>query len=95
MKLAASLVAVALVASPALAQDNTPSATAAHVHTTTRHIHATNVPVHRVTHHGVIHHRGRHHVMHCTRVSRHGKTYCARTHHVVVKKTVSTTATHS
>jgi hypothetical protein len=29
--------------------------------------------------------------LHCTRVHRHGKTYCARTHHVVVKKTVVTT----
>jgi hypothetical protein len=95
MKLAASLVAVALIASPALAQDNTTSATVAHVHTTTRHIHATNVPVHRATHRRVIHHRAKHHVMRCTRVTRHGKTYCAKTHHVVVKKRVTTTVTHS
>ena len=88
MKIAASLVAIALIASPAAAQD-TKSATVTHVHTTTRHVHATNVPVHRAAHHRV-HHRARHHAMHCKRVKRHGKSYCAKTHHVVVKKTVTT-----
>ena len=95
MKVAASLVAVALIGSPALAQDKTTqSTTITKVHTTTRHIHATNVPVRHATHH-VVHHRGRHHVMHCTRVHRHGTTYCAKPHHVIVKKTVTTTTTHS
>jgi hypothetical protein len=85
MKIAASLVALALIGSPALGQDQK-SVKTTHVQTTTRHIHATNVPVH----HRVARHR-RHHVVHCNRVTRHGKTYCARTHHVVVKKTETTT----
>lgn len=81
MKFAASLAVIALVASPVFAQDKTAVKTT-HV-TTTRHIHATNVPVHHATHHRV-----RHHIAHCKRVTRHGKTYCAKTHHVVVKKTI-------
>jgi mRNA-degrading endonuclease toxin of MazEF toxin-antitoxin module len=90
MKLAASLAAIALVASPALAQDNTAATQTTHV-TTTRHIHATNVPVHHATYHRV-----RHHVAHCKRVTRHGKTYCAKAHRVVVKKTtVRSTSTPS
>ncbi len=90
MKIAASLVAATLIASPAVAQT---TATTTQVHTTTRHIHATNVPVRETTHHHVSHHV-RHHVAHCDRVTKHGKSYCEKTHHTVVKKTVTTT-THS
>lgn len=90
MKFAASLAVIALVASPVLAQDKTTVTKTTHV-TTTRHIHATNVPVHHAKHHRV-----RHHVVHCKRVSRHGKTYCAKAHRVVVKTTtVKSTSTPS
>jgi hypothetical protein len=84
MKLAASLAAFALIASPALAQETVHTT----VHTTTRHIHATNVPVRR----HVVHHPVRHRVVHCTRVTRHGRTYCAKPHRVIVKTV--TTSTH-
>jgi hypothetical protein len=94
MKIAASLGAVILIASPALAQNNT-TATTTKVHSTTREIHATNVPVHHTTHHHATHHYARHHAMHCNHVTRHEKTYCEKTHHVVVKKSVTTTTTHS
>ena len=91
MKIAASLGAIVLIASPALAQNNMSATT---VHKTTREIHETNVPVHHSAHHHAIHHHARYRSMHCDHVTRHGKTYCERTHHVVVKKTVTTT-THS
>jgi hypothetical protein len=92
MKIAASLVVVILMASSAMAQDHT-NATTTEVHTTTRHIHATNVPVHHTTHHAT--HHVRHHVVHCNRVTRHGKTYCEKAHHTVIKKTVMTKTRHS
>ncbi len=90
MKIVRSLIAGAtLISSPALAQSNT-SATNTHVHTTTREIHETNVPVHHTTHH-----RAHHHAVHCDHyITKHGKKRCEMTHHVVVKKTVTTT-THS
>jgi hypothetical protein len=84
MKLAASLVALALVASPAVAQDN---GRVTHVHSTTRHIHATNVPMHHAAYHHMMHHRRmRHHAMYCRHVRRHGESFCARTHHDLVRR---------
>jgi len=78
--LIASIAGLAIIASPALAQqDNTmQSTTTTHVKSTTKHVHATNVPRH---------HAMRHHAMRCGCPSGHMKA-----HHVkrVVKKTTST-----
>jgi hypothetical protein len=87
--LIASVAGLALISSPALAQqDNTmspdQSATTMHVKTTTKHVHATNVP--RTTHHMT---RRSHHAMRCGCPPSHMKA-----HHVrhVVKKTSTTTS---
>lgn len=84
--LIASIAGLALIASPALAQqDNTmQSTTTTHVKSTTKHIHATNVP--RTTHHAT---RRHHHAMRCGCPPSHMKG-----HHVkhVVKKTTTTTS---
>ena len=84
--LIASIAGLALIASPALAQqDNTmQSTTTTHVKSTTKHIHATNVP--RTTHHAM---RRHHHAMRCGCPPSHMKG-----HHVkhVVKKTTTTTS---
>lgn len=92
-KLTVSLAALAVIASPVLAQQQnntmtekstTPTTT---VKTTTKHIHATNVPVR--------HHRAkRHHMVRCGCPSTHMKTHHMKTHHVV-KKTTTTTTTKS
>ena len=81
--LIASIAGLALIASPALAQqDNSMQSTSTtHVKSTTKQVHATNVP--RTTHHTT---RTRHHAMRCGCPSGHMKV-----HHVkVVKKTTST-----
>jgi len=94
--LAASIVGLALIASPVLAQqDNTATpdqqtATTTHVRTTTRHIHATNVP--RTTHHRANRH---HHTMRCGCPPTHMKMHQAKTHHIVKKTTTTTTKTKS
>ena len=89
MKLfAASIAGLDLIASPVLAQpDNTTSAQATHVKTTTKQVHATNVPV-RKTHHHVT--RKHHHAMRCGCPPRHMKAHHA---HHVVKQTTRTTKT--
>lgn len=90
--LAISLVSLAMIASPVLAQqDNTmaTSTTTTKVKTTTRHIHATNVPRH-ATHHASRHH----HMMRCGCPSTHMSMHRGKTHHVV-KKTTETTTTKS
>jgi hypothetical protein len=94
MKLvAASLVGIALIASPVLAQqDNTATpdqqrATTTHVRTTTRHVHATNVP-RRATQHRARHH---HHTVRCGCPPTHLKMHHAKTHHIVKKTTTTTT----
>jgi len=82
--LIASIAGLAIIASPALAQqDNTmQSTTTTHVKSTTKHVHATNVPA---THHAMRHH----HAMRCGCPSGHMKM-----HHVkhVVKKTTTTSS---
>jgi ABC-type nickel/cobalt efflux system permease component RcnA len=87
--LIASIAGLALISSPALAQqDNRMSSgqttTTTHVKSTTRHIHATNVP--RTAHHAT---RTHHHAMRCGCPPSHMKV-----HHVrhVVKKTTTTTS---
>jgi ABC-type nickel/cobalt efflux system permease component RcnA len=81
----ASIVAIAVVASPVFAQDtnNTaPTTTATSTKTTTRHIHATNVPMrHKAT-------KRHHHSMRCGCPATNYKHH-ARRHHV--KKTTTTT----
>lgn len=90
--LIASMTALALVAAPAAAQEtNTPAdqpatATTTHVKTTTRHVHATNVPV---RHHA----KRRHHAVRCGCPSSYAKGHHAKTHHV--KKITTTTTTKS
>ena len=81
MKLfAASIVALAMIASPAAAQTTNTSATqTTNVKTTTKQVHATNVPVRK--HHATARH---HHRMHCGCPPTHMKV-----HHV--KKTTTTT----
>lgn len=89
-----SILGLALIASPALAQqDNTVSsdqqattAHSTHVRTTTRHIHATNVPV---RHHTTTHRRVRHHTMRCGCPPTHMRGHHTTTHHTV--KTTTTT----
>lgn len=83
--LIASIAGLALIASPAFAQqDNSmQSTTTTHVKSTTKHVHATNVP--RTAHHAM---RTRHHAMRCGCPSGHMKV-----HHVkVVKKTTTTSS---
>lgn len=101
MKLfAASILGVALIASPVLAQpDNTTapdqkatSAQTTHVRTTTKHVHATNVPVEH--HHATKHHRAHHHAMRCSCPPTHMKGHHGKTHHTT-KKTTTTTSTKS
>jgi hypothetical protein len=85
--LISSIVGLALISSPALAQqDNTmQSTTTTNVKSTTKHVHATNVP--RTTHHSK---RMRHHAMRCGCPPSHMKMH----HHMkhVVKKTTTTTS---
>lgn len=92
MKLfAASLATVALIASPALAQNapaSAPATSTTHVKTTTKEIHETNVPKH-TAHHKVTHH----HAMQCGCPSTHAKHH-GKAHHVE-KKTTTTTTTKS
>ena len=84
--LAATLVGLAVVASPVLAQENkmvpdqkATSITTTHVRTTTRHIHATNVPVrHHEAHHASTRH---HHSMHCACPPGHMKAHHMKGHH--------------
>jgi hypothetical protein len=87
MKLfAASIVGLAVIASPVVAQpDNTAATENTHVKTTTKEVHATNVPVQK--HHAKAHH----HAMSCSCPSSHVKAHHA-THHVV-KQTTTTTKT--
>ena len=90
--LALSLVSLAMIASPVLAQQDNPTATSTtttKVKTTTRHIHATNVPRH-ATHHAT----RRHHMMRCGCPATHMAMHKGKTHHVV-KKTTTTTTTKS
>ncbi|HEY6049531.1 MAG TPA: hypothetical protein VIV07_10870 [Sphingomicrobium sp.] len=78
----ASIVALAVLASPVFAQDtnNTaPTTTSVSTKTTTKHVHATNVPV---RHHATKRH---HHAMRCGCPTIHH----AKTHHVI-KKTTTT-----
>ncbi|HEV8407888.1 MAG TPA: hypothetical protein VGQ34_08115 [Sphingomicrobium sp.] len=79
----ASIAGLALIVSPAFAQqDNTmQSTTTTHVKSTTKHVHATNVPL--TTHHAM-----RHHAMRC------GCPSHMKVHHVkhVVKKTTTTSS---
>ncbi len=89
MKLIAmALVSAALVASPVIAQDTSTT----HVRTTTKEVHATNVP-RETTHHVV---RRHHHVVRCActaRQMRHHSCSCpahVRTHHIVKKTTMTT-----
>jgi hypothetical protein len=88
MKLfAASIVGLAVIASPVLAQaqpENTTATETTHVNTTTKHVHATNVPVRH--HHAV---RKHHHAMRCSCPPTHMKAH----HHHVVKKTTTTETT--
>lgn len=86
--LIASIAGLALIASPALAQqDNTMSpsqtTTTTHVKSTTKHVHATNMRAHHAT-------RGRHHAMRCGCPSSHMKMHHMR--HVVKKTTTSTSS---
>jgi hypothetical protein len=89
--LAASIAGLALLASPVLAQPDTSaqqtSTTTTHVKSTTKHIHATNVPR---THHAA---RMHHHAMRCGCPPSHMRMH-AKTHHVV-KKTTTTTSSSS
>ena len=84
--LIASIAGLALIASPAFAQqDNSMQSTSTtHVKSTTKQVHATNVP--RTTHHSMKTHR---HSMRCGCPSSHMKV-----HHVkhVVKKTTTTSS---
>ena len=92
-RFAAALVAISFVASPVLAQQENEvaakTATNTHVRTTTRHIHATNVPVHHATHH-----RARHHAMHCGCPPTHMTMHKGKAHHMM-HKTTTTTKTQS
>ena len=84
--IAASLVGIAMIASPVLAQqDNsaTPEQTTANVKTTTKEVHATNVPKH-ATHHSKSHHKA----MHCGCPPTHKAK-----HHTHVEKKTTTTST--
>lgn len=90
--LIASITALAVISSPALAQqDNTmtpgQSTTTTHMKSTTTHVHATNA--HRTAHHAT---RKRHHAMRCGCPPSHMKT-----HHMKhgVKKTSTTTSSSS
>lgn len=87
--LIASIAGLALIASPAFAQqDNTvQSTTTTQVKSTTKHVHATNVP--RTAHHKM---RARRHAMRCGCPPSHMKG-----HHVkhVVKKTTTTSSSSS
>jgi hypothetical protein len=93
MKLfAASLVGLAVIASPVLAQaqpenttapTNTTATETTNVKSTTKQVHATNVPV---KHH---HARKHHHALRCSCPPTHMKAH----HHHVVKKTTTTETT--
>lgn len=93
MKLfAISLVGLAVIASPVLAQqDNstTPDQqmSTTHVKTTTKHVYATNVPTHAT------HHKASHHAMRCSCPSTHKSAHHAKSHHVVKKTTTTSTST--
>lgn len=89
MKLfAASIVGITLISSPIIAQPaNTAATESTHVKTTTKEVHATNVPVHK-------HHRAtkaHHHAMHCGCPPSHMSAH--HTTHHVVKHTAETTKT--
>ena len=87
---AASLVGIAMIASPVLAQqDNTATPdqqTTANVKTTTKHVHATNVPK-NATHHSTSHH----HATHCGCPPTHKAAHHAKAHHVEKKTTTTST----
>ena len=88
--LAGSIAAIALAASPALAQnqpptDNTTQATT----TSTHHVRTTTKTTHGSMHRAA-HHRTRHHSMRCGCPTRH---YAMKSHHKVVHKTETTTKT--
>lgn len=91
--LTASITGLALIASPVLAQqDNTmspsqQSTTTTHVKSTTKHVHATNVP--RGAHHA----RTRHHAMRCGCPSSHMKMHHVK--HVMKKTTTSSSSSSS
>lgn len=94
--LAASILSIALISSPLVAQpDNTTApdqkatTETTHVHTSTKHIHATNVPVQH--HHGTAHHTGHHHGMHCSCPPTHMKGHHGKTHHTTKKSTETST----
>lgn len=85
MKLYVAIAMLALVASPALAQtENTTSAQSTNVKTTTKHVHATNVPVQKSHHHVT---RRHHYAMRCGCPPSHMKHHA---HHVVKQTTTST-----
>lgn len=82
--------AVALIASPALAQTSPPAekqttAKTTHVKTTTKEIHETNVPV---RHHTKTHHKS-HHRARCSCPPTHAKSHHVKT----TKKTTTETTT--
>jgi hypothetical protein len=93
MKLfAASIAGLALIASPAVAQttNNTSAAqTNVQATTTTKHVHATNVPMRK--HHGMRHHRMHHHAVRCGCPPSHMKGHHTHAHHMVKKTTTTTT----
>lgn len=86
-----SIAGLALIASPAFAQqDNTMSAQSTattHVKSTTKHVHATNVR-RSAAHHST---RAHHHAMHCGCPPRHMKVHHVR--HVMKKATTTTSST--
>ncbi len=84
--LAASVAGLAMIASPVLAQpaDTGAAQTNVKATTTTKDVHATNVPVRK-------HHRTHHHMVRCSCPPSHMKGHHAKTHNVVKKTTTTTT----